>query len=512
MNNLTEFIKFRKICLENVGTALRAAKELQNKQANHIAFHLCTLALEEIGKVIICWFNYCRSQEDGKEKGMLAIDDHIKKIFWAVWWPSFGSELLTTAQMNENKSFASHIHQRRLESLYTELSDTVPADQKISDKELTSILTMVDARLQMAIADEMVEKELSNEMKSFMTYTNDPDRRAFIFGEEAQLKLIETGDAIEWVKWLIEKFEKEEKEMSDLLQAELSRDVDFEATEATTPKWEIKIKLISAIHSIRQNILTEFNEKFPMFKLNKGADNKTLLVSITLDKHVTALALWHYGFIVSRIYVTALNIASNGVFWWHTNVDLDKYYESIIDLESKKKIEATLITKLHWPESTQLLTFDNLVLTMLMNNYIIKCYNKPDFAPFHSYMHVMALMAKNDVHLRFERDLFGILFTTFKNTIIKHQNVQEDQSYQEVGYLQIQGMFNNREYYNQILDIGEKLMNDPNSRSKPITLTEVLAIKQYLGIFLLTLAVRDKHKDNSLMLTNMADTEADDKI
>lgn len=507
MNSLSDFIKFRKICLQNAETALRSAKELQNKQANHIAFHLCTLTLEEIGKVIICWFNYCRSEEAGQEKGMLAIDDHIRKLFWAVWWPSFGAELLTTTQMNENKSFASYIHQKRLESLYTELSDTVPADQKISDEELANIFAMAEARLQMAIDDEMTERELSVEMKAFMAYTNEPVKRAFIFGEEAQMKLIETGDAVEWVKWLVEKFEKEEQEMTELLQAELSRDVDFEATEKNTPKWEIKIKLKSALHSIRQNILTEHNEKFPMFKLNKGADNKTLLITITLEKHVAALALWHYGFIISRIYVTALNIVSNGVFWWHTNVDLDKYFESIRDLESDKKVEATLITKLHWPEGTQLLTFDTLVLTMLMNNFIVKCYNKSDFMPFHSYMHVMALMAKNDVHLRFENDMFRILFTTYKNTVIKYQDIKEHESYQDVGYLQMQGMLNNREYYNQILDIGEKLTKEPNSLSKLITLTEVLAIRQYLGIFLLTLAVRDKHNDNSLMLTNMASVE-----
>jgi len=507
MENLADFIKFRKICLENAGTALNSAKVLQHKKANHIAFHLCTLALEEIGKVIICWSNYCRSMEKGDDKTMLVIDDHIKKIFWALWWPSFGAELLTTEQMNENRSFASTIHKRRLESLYTELDDHIPAHQKIQDEELLGILRMVEARLQMALDDEITERPVSNEMEAFMLYTNEPDKRAFIFGQEAQLKLIEIGGAVEWVKWLVEKFKTEEQEMNALLEEELSREVDIDSAEAMIPKWEIKIKLNSAMHSIRPNVLEEYNEKFPMFRLNKGADNKTLLLTLTLFKHVQVNAVWHFGFIMSRIYVTALNIATNGVFWWRAPVDLDKFYESIRDLESKKKVEAILVTKLHWPESTQTLRFEDLVLTNLVNNFIVKCYNKPAFIPFQNYMHVLSMMAKNDVHLRFEPEMFRILFITYKDVVSKYQKLKQGEDYGNVGFHQLDGMLTNREYYDQILKYGELMIGNSEELVKPITLTEVLAIKQYLGLYLLTLAVRDKHGDDTLTLTNNTDKE-----
>lgn len=501
MKNLSDFINFRRICLENAKTALRSAKELQYINANHIAFHLCTLALEEIGKVIICWSNYCRSMESSKQKTMLAIDDHVKKIFWALWWPSFGSELLTVDQMNENKSFASTMHKRRLESLYTELNDTIPSHEKVTDKELSIVLGMVDARLQMALDEEIIERPISEEMETFMLYTNEPEKRAFIFGEEAQLKLIEIGNVVKWVNWLIGRFYTEEQKMNSLLIAEINREIDFESEDAEIAKWEIKVKLNSALHSIRPNILKEYNEKFPMFKLNKGVDSKTLILSFTLQKYIAVSNIWHLGFIASRIYVTALNIATNGVFWWHVPVDLDKFYESIKDLESNKKVDAKLITKLQWPEINQTLKFDDLALAILVNNYIANCYNKPEFIPFQNYMHAMSLMSKNDIHLRLEFEMFSILFTTFRDAIKKNQNVSENQDYRDIGFQQIKGMLNSRDYYNQILQIGEAIINkEPINQS--ITLTEVIAIKQYLGIYLLTLAVRDKHNDSSLTLTN----------
>ncbi|WP_374951114.1 hypothetical protein [Mucilaginibacter sp.] len=53
-------------------------------------------------------------------------------------------------------------------------------------------------------------------------------------------------------------------------------------------------------------------------------------------------------------------------------------------------------------------------------------------------------------------------------------------------------------------------MTSPNSLKGPITLTEVLAMKQYLSIYLLTLAVRDFNADSSLRLTNLADDETID--
>jgi len=502
MKNIADFINFRKLCLANAEAAIVSAEGLQHKNANHIAYHLSTLALEEIGKIYIAWFNFNRSQKSEDNEISLTLDDHTKKIFWAFWWETFGKEIPTQEQINDNKSLASKIHQRRLQSLYTEITDVTPASDKIPDDELENIIGLVRARLEIAKEDEVVDREESEEIKTFMRLTDDPEKRSFIFGEEAQNKLIESGDVKVWVTWLIERFEKESKELDNLLENELKRPITFNESE-DTPKWKIKIKIISPLHSIRQNVLTEYNKTSDMFKLNKGGDKNTLIIDIILNKHTSAATLWHYGYLVSRMYVTSLNIASNGVFWWHTNVDLDKFYESIKDLESNKKFGATLITKLHWPESKSILTLQNLQLAKLANSYMVKYYNKPQFEPFFHYMTTISMMAKNDIHLRFEPDMFMILFDTYKKTIIKNQAVDENGDFKGIGYYQISGMIKGQDYYDNIIEMGEAMSVRKTPSLNPVTLTEVLAIKNYLGIYLLTLAVRDYKDDNTLRLTNM---------
>jgi AbiV family abortive infection protein len=509
MKAIKDFISFRKLCLINAEAALMAAEVLRNKKANHISYHLCTLALEEIGKVFIAWFNYNRSRNDENEDGPLALDDHTKKIFWAFWWETFGNEIPTQHQIDSNKKLASNIHLRRLQSLYTETNDTVPASDKISDEELDNIVGLVKARLELAKADDFEEREESEEMKKFMVLTNDPEKRQFIFGEDAQNKLIESGDVKTWVNWLIAKFDAEQIELDALLKSELERPIEFFEKDEV-PKWRIKIKIGCPLHAIRPNILNEHNKSSPMFQLFKGGDKHTLIIDVILSKNTSAPMLWHYGYIVSRMYVGALNIAAGGFFWWRANVDLDKYYESIKDLESKKNIDATLITKLHWPESNFVLTMEHLQLTKIVNSFMVKCYNKPAFEPFIPYLHVLALMSKNDVHLRFEEDMYMILFNTFKTVITKNETITEDSNYKENGYFQISGMYKNRDYYFQILEIGETMMTSPNNLNEQITLTEVLAMKQYLSIYLLTLAVRDFKADSSLRITNLVGSEKDE--
>jgi hypothetical protein len=309
-----------------------------------------------------------------------------------------------------------------------------------------------------------------------------------------------------WVIWLINKFESEQIELDTLLKNELARPVEFNEIDEV-PKWRIKIKIGCPLHAVRPNILNEHNKTSPMFQLFKGVDKHTLVLDVILSKNTSVQMLWQYGYLVSRMYVTALNIAAGGFFWWHANVDLDKYYESIKDLESNKSADLTLMTRLRWPESNFVLTMEHLQLTKIVNNYIVKCYNTPAIEPFLPYMHVLALMAKNDVHLRFEKDMFMILYNTYKTAITKNEAIAENSDYKETGYFQISGMYENRDYYFQILELGDSFLSPQTITKKAITLTEVLAIKQYLSIYLLTLAVRDYKNDNTLRLSNLAHQE-----
>jgi hypothetical protein len=105
--------------------------------------------------------------------------------------------------------------------------------------------------------------------------------------------------------------------------------------------------------------------------------------------------------------------------------------------------------------------------------------------------------------------MFMMLFNIYKTTVTKNEAIAENADYKEIGYFQISGMFRNRDYYFEILEIGESMTDLQTVIKKPITLTEVLAIKQYLSIYLLTLAVRDFKSDSTLRLTNFADKKND---
>ena len=60
-----------------------------------------------------------------------------------------------------------------------------------------------------------------------------------------------------------------------------------------------------------------------------------------MPKSVTAQDLWNAGMQQCMIFVTALNIATNGFFWWYLPTFISRFHESITDLESNSGIDLT---------------------------------------------------------------------------------------------------------------------------------------------------------------------------
>jgi AbiV family abortive infection protein len=84
---LEKFNLFREQCLINAEDAIRTAEELKNKSVNHVAFHLVVFCLEESGKIFIGWYQLSSKETWGKEPHKIPFDDHVKKLFWAIWGP-----------------------------------------------------------------------------------------------------------------------------------------------------------------------------------------------------------------------------------------------------------------------------------------------------------------------------------------------------------------------------------------------------------------------------------------
>ena len=82
-------------CLSHAQDLLNAAKKVLNdERLPNIAYHLAALALEEIGKSTLIGMSHVTKRKDHlstwSEKHL---EDHVRKLYWALWGPSFGRDL-----------------------------------------------------------------------------------------------------------------------------------------------------------------------------------------------------------------------------------------------------------------------------------------------------------------------------------------------------------------------------------------------------------------------------------
>lgn len=503
---LIKFNTFRQLCLTNSEDAIRTAEELQNKSVNHIAFHLAVFCLEEIGKVFVGWYQFNAKETWGKDHYNIPIDDHIKKLFWAIWGPSFTNEKFIAQQMDEIKNMAFNLHSKRLDVMYTELTDTVQSSAKISDEELVTYLKMARARLELAKLEGEVETNLSEDkqedMKWFMEASNHSEKRKFIFGDKSQEKLIELGNVKDWILWLKEHFTTEQNELKEILKKELEKPVT-KPLEKFEPKWKITFKINSKSHSIRQNILDKFSARSPFIKFKKGADNHTLLIDIILDNSTPIKQLWHRGWNTSKLLVAALNVGTNGLFYWNVPKDVVKFYEEIWDLESKSRLKAKLQTNLDLDWSSRQLYFneEEIGMTFLVFRYFSGTLGSQDFEPINHFMTALGMLAKNDMHLRLEPQCYLNFYLAFKKALLLNETTDEKADIKDLGFKLIGNLLKNRDEYDKVIDIGSELEINNGQISTAFTLTEIIGMKQYAGLYFMTLAARKMYGEKAIILT-----------
>ena len=82
-------------CLQNAENLLASAKAVMAPGQYHIGYHLAALAMEEIGKaglILTEALGPDPSEEDKESLRSKWMEDHERKLFWAIWLPSFGVE------------------------------------------------------------------------------------------------------------------------------------------------------------------------------------------------------------------------------------------------------------------------------------------------------------------------------------------------------------------------------------------------------------------------------------
>lgn len=492
---IKEFEDLRKACLANARSFIAACKKLDNRGNKHIKYHLAALALEEIGKIeMVAMQRMASKKEPTAEELNLGIDDHERKLFWAFWGASFGHSPITQKQIDEQRGLAKTIHTKRLSSLYVDTLKPLQPGANITVSELDNIIKLAEARYGMAkyAGTARDDSDMSDKEKTVITWflhaSDDINERKFIFSGASNAKLAELGSAKKWVNWLYEEAEKRKNEGLTLLHEELQRQKP-NVKDGSKPKWKVRIKIQSHSHSVRPKPLNNWNKTVDWIKLTPTKDKSELLIDFTLPSNIPLTALWDASWDMSKFFITTMNIATSGYFWWNVPRDIAKFYEQIDDLDRPGYALAPQISPnldVNWKD--QHMVLDDTALSMVARDraYLMEAvyFDKPRKRALGRYTNGLAMLAKNDVHLRFETNIWQEFWFGLKDMVLAYGEAKKLEDTIEV--LKKQFPENLHEVLNECEILEGKLEKEPSKPLKDITLQEVykakVAYDLYIGL------------------------------
>lgn len=254
-------------CRSHAQDLFEGAKLLRERSLPNLSYHLATLVLEELGKgQLIGMKSFAKDDADswyGKQ-----FDDHIKKLFWALWG-QFLAKPPDTEEIERLKGTASIIHNNRMRGLYVEAvaENFVAPKDAITDEMLAPLMTLVEAKLALQPSLQGVEytQEDLDLLNWFSNVTDVPEKRNFIFSKTSFDKMAELG-AKEWLRWVRDEIERSSAAAIASLQKEMARGLT-EGEEGQEEKWELKLRFFSQSHSIRPKSLNRWNQKVNWVKL-----------------------------------------------------------------------------------------------------------------------------------------------------------------------------------------------------------------------------------------------------
>ncbi len=481
-----EVLGVLKACIKHAGDLLKAAIIIQ-KEAKfpNIAYHLAALSIEEIGNFDIMRTSYLARAEDKPNEWLeKQTEDHVKKLFWGLWGPSFGRDIISRSQIESYNNHARKIHEKRISGLYVNMDKNIngsmPCDL-ITTKETDNIIELATMRLEMEKSRKYVVDINPNNKKTmrwFLDANKDPEKQKMIFCNKSMEKLAELGEVKKWVEWLEMEFNKAEEESRLQTEKELNRTITL-GDEANKDKWKIKIRLYSNSHSIRPKSLNKLNHNSNWIKLLPVKNNKKeALLEIVLPNKVPIAGLWWAGWGAARRFVVALNIGSLGFFWWYIPEQISKYYENIEDLELKDKMDVIIerdpILRLDW--GREALTENDIANTMMCFGKLPGPDEREKVIAFDHYITGLAFLGKNDIHIQFELNAYEQFYKSLKAGMQAYGDLDKNQPIiTSIGEYVNRNIlvFNNVSKY---LELGEQFETKDNI-PRGITLSEVGAIK-----------------------------------
>ena len=416
--------KLREACLANAEALVNSAKTLEGENTAHIRYNLAVLALEEIGKAEIFLMNALGvTSDENNDQQSIATDDHRKKLFWAFFSPFVEHGRIAPEYFESDRELARRMHERRLETLYTDSQNPLLPQDRMVEEEADSLVRLCEIRIEMEKGVELsdVPDELKLEdLQWFRTAGDDPEKRRYFYSQHSLDKLAELDDLFEWMKWHRQEFTKAEEESRELLQQELQKE-PLDGIEGDESKWKVRFRIYSESHSIRQRGLSAWNRHYDfIMKLHSTNNSNELICEFTLPKSVPVRALWDVALGRSRDFVAALNIATTGLFWWHVDKDIARFYEKIWDLENDNtEVRLNVSPQLSIDWGHRALKEEDLSITQLILGYLLKDIrsNPRKRKAIENYLTGLALLSKNDIHLRLEPNAFAYFFYSIQNPV-----------------------------------------------------------------------------------------------
>lgn len=409
--------KIRDACLAHAGDLLAAARHVA-PASPHVAYHLATLCLEELGKSQILLLEATPGHPEEVARSFEKMrDDHVKKLFWALWGPTFTHGRLSTDQMRDIQGFANAVHERRLAALYVDWRGGVLSipSAAVSTEHAQVLIELAEARLGLEKAEELREPTVEGrEMaKWFMQVAKQEEYAPLIFGRRSIDKLNEVRDARAWITWLQQEFEQNERASRESLERELARAEPSE-TERFEPKWRLRFRFFTPSHSLRQSVLARFNRVSEHLKFHQARTDE-LVVEYVLPKGLHIGWLWDAGFASGQHILLALNIGSCGFFWWQPSRYAATYFERIDDLEVNQQVRVERRPKLQINWGRNVLDSGVLNRLALCLRFVpLPKRGRDEANPYQHYLDGLAFLGKTDVHLQLEANAFESFFGAFR--------------------------------------------------------------------------------------------------
>lgn len=185
-----------------------------------------------------------------------------------------------------------------------------------------------------------------------------------------------------------------------------------------------------------------------------------------------------------RRFAAALNIASLGLFWWQLPTDVSKFYIKITDLESNCELKLKRIPELKLDWGTRVLDQSTLFHMLLVYRFLPRGPEGKEEEMLVRYLHGVAVLGKNDIHLRMESAALVGFYEAFRAAMHHYGDWDGHEQFSLAAKTMFERDFESFSDWSETLSLGETLRGGAPSPIE-ITLTHVMGMKLYCDAYIL---------------------------